>query len=453
MIGASIAGYEIRRLLRDRALPALLLLLLGLGAYAAWNGSDWVRQRQAAIALIEAEEQQMAARARGFVGNTPMVVLPRAQPVLPPGPMAPLSIGQSDAYPFTADVVALGDYSQLFGRLWPDIGNPAVRAAGRFDLAFVVVFLLPLALLAGTYDLWTRERERGIAVLVLSQSVTIGALIAAKTLARGAILLLPSTAALLALAVWAGARDVGGLAALGLAILAYGGFWLAVAALINVFARRSTEAAIAAGVIWLATVVMAPALALAAIDLAAPPPSEMRLATDMKARMAQIAERQRLQRALHPVVERTPAPRISDRMRVDYADRVAADRELEPMIASHEAAKRARRELLDKARWVLPSVAMQDALDRIAGSDADRALAFQGQVVGFWQQRRLLHKSYLDRDATQTLAEYDRLPGFRFRDDAGPFQPGVLADLAALVAAASLALAIAWTWRRRAAKP
>ena len=73
----STARYEIRRLLRDRALPVLLVLLLGLGAYAAWNGRAWVDQREAAIALIKQEEQQTKERSRAFVGKAPSV-LPRA---------------------------------------------------------------------------------------------------------------------------------------------------------------------------------------------------------------------------------------------------------------------------------------------------------------------------------------------------------------------------------------
>jgi len=158
---SAIAGYEVRRLLRDRALPALLILLLGLGAYAAWNGADWVEKREAAIGLIEAEDQVWLADGRQFVVQSyPSVILPITQPVLPPAAMAPLSVGQADAYPFTAETFPLGGYTYLFRRVWADIGSPTVRAAGRFDLAFVVVFLLPLVILATTYDLWSRERER-----------------------------------------------------------------------------------------------------------------------------------------------------------------------------------------------------------------------------------------------------------------------------------------------------
>ena len=49
MSSLSVAGHEVRRLLRDRALPTLLTLLLALAAYAAWNGRAWVEQRLSLI--------------------------------------------------------------------------------------------------------------------------------------------------------------------------------------------------------------------------------------------------------------------------------------------------------------------------------------------------------------------------------------------------------------------
>ena len=447
-----VGHYEFRRLLRDRALLGLLVMLLGLSSYAAWNGTDWVHQREAAIEVIKAEDEARLAHRRQFVVQSyPMVLLPTARLVLPPGAMAQLSIGQADAYPFEASPA--GDYTYLFKRVWADIGSPTVRAAGRFDLAFVIVFLLPLVILAITYDMWSRERERGVAAMVLSQPVAIGPLIAVKALARGVAVLLPSTVIILVVAAWAGAREPIGLMALALTVLAYGGFWLAIAVIISFFARRSTEAAIAAGAVWLLVVVMAPSLTLAAVDLIAPAPSEMRFATDLKARKAEIAERLRLYRKTNPTPVRVPAPRIPDRSRDNYADLVTLDNEIAPMIAAHHQAKDTRRQVLDTVRFFLPSVAVQDALDRIAGSDADRALSFESQARAAQLELRLLRKDYMDRDALLTPAEYDNMPGFHFRETGGAFQAGVLADFAALLIAILFILIAAWAIRGRLATP
>lgn len=451
MSSMAIAGYEVRRLLRDHSLPALLILLFGLSGYAAWNGADWVQKRGAAIELIKAEEQERLAFARGFV-ETQMIV-PGAFAVLPPGSMALVSMGQADAYPFNAEVFALGDHTTLFKRVWADIGSPTVRAAGRFDLAFVIIFILPLVILAASYDLWSRERERGVAAMVLSQPVAVGPLLAVKALARGLVVLLPSIVIILIVAAWAGARELSGLTALALTVLAYGGFWLAVAIVINLLARSSTEAAIAAGAIWLLVVVMLPSMTLATVDLVTPAPPEMRFATELKARKAEITERQRLYREANPTPVQTPTPRIADRLRALYADRVALDSEIAPMIAAHQHAKHARRQVLEAARFFLPSVATQDALDRIAGSDADRALAFESQARAAQLELRRLYKSHLDRDALLTPAEYDNAPRFHLLEIGGPFQVGVLADLAALFTSILIILLAARVLRGQAATP
>lgn len=455
MSSLAVTGYELRRVLRDRALPALLLLLVGLSTYAAWNGTAWVSQRAAAIGVVEADLKARLADMRPFVvKNTASLVFPTTQLVLPPGSMAALSIGQADAYPFTTYFIHPSlDYANLFRNVWADIGSPTARAAGRFDLAFVIVFLLPLILLTATYDLWSRERERGVANMVLSQPVTIGLLIAVKAMVRALAILLPSVVIVLGVAAWAGARTPSGLAAVAATVLAYGCFWLAVVAMINLFMRRSTEAAIAAGAVWLLVVVMAPSLTLAAVDLAAPSPSEMRFAAELKARIAEITERQTSYRAAKPPAARTPAPRLPDRLRDLYADRVALDREITPMIEAHQQAKDARRHLFDTVRFLLPSVAVQDALDRIAGSDADRALAFQRQARAAHLERQSLYQKYLDLDAPMTPAEYDNLEGARFHEVGGAFQPGVLADLAALVTVTLVILIAASAFRARAATP
>jgi ABC-2 type transport system permease protein len=454
MSSLTIASYEIRRLLREPALPVLLVLLLGLSGYAAWNGASWVQKREAAIELIKAEDQARLTDMRRFIVQAyPSVILPVTQPVLQPKAMAPVSIGQADAYPFTAQTMPLGDYTTLFGRVWADIGNPAVHAAGRFDLAFVIVFLLPLVLLAGTYDLWSRERDDGIAAIVLSQPVSIGPLIAVKALARGLVVLIPSTIIILASAAWVGAREPMGLVALGLVLLVYGGFWLAVALIINVLTRRSTESAVAAGAVWLLVVVMAPSLTLATIDVVAPAASEMRFATELKARKTEIAQRQGLHRKTTPTPVRNLAPRIPDSLRDLYDDKIALDNEIMPMIAAHQEMKDARRHLLDRVRFFLPSVAVQDALDRIAGSDAGRALDFERRVREAQLKLRETFKSYLDRDAFVTEAEYDKASGFHFRDTGTTFQAGVVADLVALFISSLLILIAARAFLGRAKTP
>ena len=80
------------------------------------------------------------------------------------------------------------------------------------------------------------------------------------------------------------------------------------------------------------------------------------------------------------------------------------------MVHAHQQAKDARRHLLDKVRFLLPSVAVQDALDRIAGSDADRARSFETQALAFRIERLRLVKARMDRNAPLSVTEFDQGP-------------------------------------------
>lgn len=457
----AVTRHELRRALRDRALPWLLVLFAALAAYGAWNGAQWAHKRAQTVQLIQDEippmlELRRKQLAEAKPGEWPFSATPQVAPfrlTLSPGTMAALSIGQAEAYPYAARMIPLENIT-MFDPFKLDVDNPAVRAAGRFDLAFVIVFALPLVLLAGTFDLWSRERERGVAAMVLSQPVAPLALLAGKALARAIVMLVPATAIVLAALITVGARQPLGLLATGLVVLAYGLFWIALATLINVFARRSTEAALAGGAAWLAIVVLAPALALAAANVASPAPSELRFSAAYTQQSRAIRTEQRLAReALGPEVIVDPAPKIPNRIRRFFTERTIEDLRLAPLIDAQLQARAERRRVLDALRLVLPSVATQDALDRIAGSDADRAVAFQDQSMAFMARAKTWLAHRLEYDLIMVSEDYDQLPRFVFAETpGGPFQPRMLIDLAVLFAFTLILVAGAVLGRRAAAR-
>jgi cell division protein FtsW (lipid II flippase) len=100
-------------------------------------------------------------------------------------------------------VVPLAPWRQPSIAAATDPENPHRLLIGRFDAAFVVVFLVPLFIIALTYSLIAGERERGTLALLLAQPVTLPALITAKLAPRVIIVvaLLALIAVLFALAI------------------------------------------------------------------------------------------------------------------------------------------------------------------------------------------------------------------------------------------------------------
>lgn len=457
---AALFRLERKRVLRDRAMPLLLLIFTALAAYAAIAGDLWALKRAAAVDQIVAEaEETMALRRANFAamvakGEEPGfgLIYATALPFragLPNAPLAALSAGQAEGYPPAASISPFADPYAIFDRRAAGLENPAVLGAGRFDLAFVIVFLMPLLLIAATYDFWSRDVENGSARLQLAQPVPPGTLIGTRAAMRGAMLLVPATLIATLLLFLTNPSDPAGLAILALVVLAYGAFWVALTAVINLIARSSTTAALAAGTAWLTIVVLLPAAAAAAVDLAAPKASLIAHSNAVRAAGLEV-------RAANAEAAKAAAANKGDRAypaslwhsRGEIQQR---DARLTPLYEAYTAAGARHRRLADAARFVSPAIVAQDALDRIAGTDAARALAFQDQARAFASTTRALAFDWMDRERLMTLADYDGdvLPRFAFAE---PARGGALtANLLGLGVFILVALVVAARRLRRGA--
>ena len=447
---------EARRMLRGRWLLPLWLLFMLLCAYAAWNGAAWVEQRQATLGLILEDERDTHAKRRTQLaeevtpenrsryGGALYASAMSLRATLPPGELALLTVGQAEGYPMAATIFPFIASNTIFDRHTAGMKNPAVLAAGRFDLAFVIVWLLPLLVLAGSVDLFSAERERGMAPWLLSQPVAPAHLLAAKAAARALLLVLPMAAILVAvLAFGSGAGPVSLLLAGGLALL-YALFWLLLALVVNLVARTTAQAALACLAAWLALVVLLPALALGAADLAAPPFSQAERANALRAGALQARSELRAQQAASARPERVPAPDIPDSLRRRALEVERGEQLIGLALQPYREQQGRRLAWLDGLRVASPAIALQDALERLAGSDAERALRFQRQAHGFLLEVRQLVGRYLEQDRLLTVADYDRgLPRFALREAAPAERLGALLFDAAVIVFAMAALLLA----------
>jgi ABC-2 type transport system permease protein len=457
---ADIARIERMRVLRDRAMLVLLFIFTLLAGFAVWTGGRWADARADAIAQMVAEaDETMAKRRETFVkmvaeGEKPNFGLIYATAIpyragLPNAPLAALSAGEAEGYPAAASISPFVDPYSIFDAHSTGLENPAVLGAGRFDLAFVIVFLLPLLLIAATYDFWSRDVENGSARLQLAQPVRPASLILTRAAVRGGLLLVAATLVATMLLALAGPTDPAGLALFALIMLAYGAVWIALAAAINLFVRSSTTAALACGTAWLALVVLIPAALSATADLSVPPPSGQVYANATRAAGLEI-------RAANMAASRAAAKAESGRAypatlwhsRKEIQQR---DARLAPIHRGYAQGVADNRAFADAARFLSPAILAQDALDRIAGTDAGRALAFQAQACAFAGATRQLAFDWMDTDRLMTLADYDDgdLPRFRFAEPTRA--AGLAIDLAALLLFVLLLLGLAAIRLRRGA--
>lgn len=260
-----IVRHEWRMLTGDATIWWLIAIFALSIGYGAVNGTRWVRFQRDAIARAEAEEAERLATHEATiaaVNSGSAKVSPFLDPrnpevagrrlagryaALPPAPLAALAIGQSDLLPYYFKMTTDAKETVTAGA---ELENPQRLLAGRFDLAFVLIYLYPLLILAISYNLLSWEKEQGILALALSQPVPLRTMALAKLTLRFVVFLaIIGVIAIVALLV-VGA-DVGASATrLPLwfaAVAAYGLFWFGLAVAIASLGRASATNAMVLG--------------------------------------------------------------------------------------------------------------------------------------------------------------------------------------------------------------
>lgn len=173
-----------------------------------------------------------------------------------PDKLAGVSIGQSDVNPGVQHVTIRNLEGQKYDT---DLVNPSSLQSGNLDLGFVIIYLFPLLIIVFTFNLLSEERESGTWQLIAIQSkskvnyllsklmvrlVVILALFILLILAAKLILELPIDAAFL------------GFLLLGVCYIL---FWFTICFLVVVFKQNSSLNALAMLSLWLGLAILLPA--------------------------------------------------------------------------------------------------------------------------------------------------------------------------------------------------
>ena len=434
----SMVLFEWRLIRAERVVAPIAVFFALAVAYAAANGRSWAEFQRDAVkgatvdearrlswlgnALDASRGDTSALRAFGDPRN-PFVSAQgpaRRYAVLPPAPLAPLAVGQSDLYPSYYRVGIISRETLLVN---DEIVNPEHLAAGRFDLAFVIVYILPLLILALSYDLISADREAGTLALVLSQPVRLRTIMTAKLLARSMIMIV------LALSVTAIGAVVGGvslsapgaLASLAdwtMVGIAYGAFWLALAVAVNVFSRSSAANALALLGAWLGFVVLGPSVLNVLVSGLHPTPSRVELMQASRAASNSASARGSQLMAVyfqdHPELMRgTPesAAEFGTRSLL-VADEVA--NAVRPITSRFESQLDAQQRLVDRWRWISPALVTHAALTDLAGTGTSRYRDFQSQADRYIGTVRAFYEPRIASGNRFTRQDVAAIPAFSF---------------------------------------
>ena len=434
----TVLRNEWRLLMADRPLRIALGLFALLLVYALVNGVVWTRfqertvetayagnvDRAGALAQELTDIENGAEPASRFSDPRLPNVLggPRGRhtAVLEPGPLTALAVGQSDLLPYYYDVNIYTNEATFHQN--GEVESPLNLMVGRFDLAFLVVYLLPLLVLALSFNVLSEEREQGTLALTLSQPVSACGVVAAK-LAFRALLVVGMVLAVALL----GILGTGGLGAPGrialwcAAVVAYALFWFVLAAWVNSLRRSSAWNATVLVGAWLVLVVVLPAALNIAAGLLHPLPSRVQTVTAQREASNEAVNRRSelLARYLedHPemaggVVDDEPGLGA-----LAWAATDAVNRRLEEVTAEHDVRRAEQIALVRRYRFLSPALLTQEVLIDAAGTGDARFGDFQSQVRAFAERWREFFVPAILASEQMDASVLTNLPQFRLADE------------------------------------
>lgn len=450
----TVFSVERRNLWRDKSAWAALVAFFILAAYAALGGAAVAADERDAMRAVAQEETERLAELRAQVESgapsvhaadprDPALVgrdLGRRAATLPPGSLAAVSVGQRDLLPHTIWVTTLARLSEA----GPDDGGGlARRVTGAFDLAFVLVFLLPLVVIALCFDVLAAERERGTLALVLSQPVSLGTFVLAKALLRGLVLVLVVLLAALVvpLAVSVGQLDGAALVSIALYVVllvAYTAFWFCLCLCVNAYGASAAGNALSLVSVWLLVVVVVPGLTSAMADTLYPSPSRVALVNQAR----EVAREVEAEVSAIEGDHGQPASKARDtavraaRVQTELEERVR------PVMDDFAAQLERQQRLVDRLRFLSPAIVAYEGLNDVAGSGVTRHQHFSKAVERYQAEYRRFFFERIERRQSLGTADYDAMPRFQYQE--APASELALRLGAGLVGLLLPALALLW---------
>ena len=413
-----LARHEWRVLTAASIVRAVLVaFVVALTAAAALG---WMRQMRERQTFDRFTTRGAAARATSASMRADVVANDRGVlALLPPAPLGALAVGQSDVYSSYFTVTARNLDSLVSG---DQIEHPLAVASGPLDLAFVVLFLYPLLILATSFDLTATERENGTLRMVLSHPVRLREVVAGKILARAIMLAAPVVAVSVIVSLAAGESMSTRLTIWMLAVLAYASIWHGLALLVNASGWNAAANALVLAGVWLLFVVVGPSAINLLIEARYPMPSRVEAAVQARAatQEAQVSGSRQLGQFLqdHPTSGNVGREGMRQFALLQTArDKQVAER-MQAVDAAFNAQLQRQRRLASWLGIVSPTMVVQGVVLDAAGTGVARFEGFRDQVAAFQRRWQAYFEPRVLDAATLTAPDLAAAPVFEYRDEA-----------------------------------
>lgn len=452
--------HEIRLLSRNYWFISLSLVLVLLCLYAGNNGLKHFERRQTdQQQAVEAqlEKENLVKEVATAIGNgekhlqsyrvspTNVAIWQGRLATMPASEMSKLAIGQSDLYTHQLKISSSEDLATLS---FNELNNPVQLLFGNFDLAFVLTYLVPLIIIAFTYNLRTQELESGRLRLLASSPISTNLWLLQRFIIRYCSLAIILTLVLVATVLLTNIGFSMQLLAFFLLAYAYLAFWFAVSYLVNILGYSSAKNAVSLLSLWILLVLIVPTVINQAANTVYPMPSRVTLLNEIRQTKKDLSKEQDkvLDEYLrnHPELIRNEGENTFSYWQGYFASQELMEKRLSPLV------NRFDEQLIKQQKWVdswgllSPAVLFQDGATQLAGTSSKNYNEFKENVRSFSLNWRAHFMPFLFENKMLVLNDLDDLPRFEYRSlshTSGVFiNISVLLILSVLMALRGLAL-------------
>ncbi len=436
-----IIKNEWRNIFAEKSFLILAIFFSALIFYGIFNGSNWVNNRSQNSQTLTAEHEKNLAEKQekvrqGVKGSDDenKVVPHPGDPyefamnlhyvVLPFTSAAIFAVGQSDVLSNNAGIAV-----STLQRTEADkdgFENPLSFLTGKFDLSFVIVYLLPLFVLAMSFNLLSAERENGTLQLLLANPLKLKTLLTAKVTAQFSLILgIVSAVTIIGtlLSVKSFTDDFWLKILLWLILVfAYTAFWFSLAVFVNSFGFSSATNAVVASASWLCLVLILPTLLNVAISAIYPVPPRSEVVSAI--RNVKIDMRRDGEKLLSEFYQDHPEmiPKDGKTNTKDFGLAfVYIQREQKKKVEEVEnrfAEQLAKQQnLVKNLQFFSPSIITNEALNDIAGTGLERYTNFRSQAKEFDKSWDAYFVPKIFRGETLGVADFDQIPRFKYQEE------------------------------------
>jgi ABC-2 type transport system permease protein len=450
---------EIKNLLRERFLWLLVVATVCFTALASYNGYQWVVAQNEVISSAQQEQHQAIITAKK--GLTDRLALKQSinwwddqydlrgqafylminYATKPPLPSAALAVGQSDIQPYFFRMLVTS--KQAFINQYEFV-HPLTLLIGKFDLAFFIIYVLPLLLISVCFNALAQEKQAGQLQLLIIQGLSPMRLLFNQLIIRASIIILPLIlTSVSTLMLFSEGIDLLTTGLFITIVSTYSTFWLALSALVISYGKTSAYNAAVLVIVWLSFVIIIPAVLNTAIETVNTTPSRIEYVDNLRNKsdavdkssskiMAQYfqdhPELAKNKTTTKPNGETIALPTASYATK-KMAKIAAIEMAMQPYDDAFQNVLMAQQNYAEKLSYLSPATIIQGALFDLSGNSLARHQDFIAQVLSHHQRLRSFYQqqisvAYRQGDfnpcdgcnARITLSDLAKVPKFTYQE-------------------------------------